>query len=161
MGMPDQLICLLRNLYADQDATVRIPHEAVNWFKIGKKYIKAVYRHLAYLTYMQSISYEMLGWMAYNVESRLLGEISTNSLRYAESEEELKSLLRVKEENEKAGLKLNIQKTKIMPFGSITSWQMGKKWKQWLSGAPKSLWMVSAAMKLKDACSLEGKVWQT
>ena len=62
--------------------------------KLGKEYFKAVYCHPAYLTYMQSISYEMLGWMAYNVESRLLGEISTNSLRYAESEEELKSLLR-------------------------------------------------------------------
>ena len=60
---------------------------------------------------MLSISYEMLGWMTYNVESRLLGEISTNSLRYAESEEELKSLLRVKKESENAGLKLNIQKT--------------------------------------------------
>ena len=79
----------------------------------------------------------------------------------AESEEELKSLLKVKEESEKTGLKLHIQKTKIMTFGSITSWQMGKKWKQWLSGAPKSLWVVSAAMKLKDACSLEGKIWQT
>ena len=53
MGIPDQFICFLRNLYADQDATVRTPHGAVNWFKIGKKYIKAVYRHLAYLTYMQ------------------------------------------------------------------------------------------------------------
>ena len=72
---------------------------------------------------MQSISYEMLGWMAYKVESRLLGEISTNSLRYAESEEELKSLLRVKEENEKAGLKLNIKKTKIMASSPITLWQ--------------------------------------
>ena len=66
----------------------------------------------------------MLGWMAYNVESRLLGEMSTNSLRYAESEEELKSLLRVKEENEKAGLKLSIIKTKIISSGPITSWQI-------------------------------------
>ena len=92
--------------------------------KLGKEYVKAVYCHPAYLTYMQSISYEMLGWMAYNVESRLLGEISTNSLRYAESEEELKSLLRVKEENEKAGLKLSIIKTKIISSGPITSWQI-------------------------------------
>ena len=80
----------------------------------------------------------------------------------AESQEELKSLLmKVKEENEKAGLKLNIQKTKIMASGPITSWQRdGKQWKQWLTlflGAPKSLQMVIAAMKLKDACSLEGK----
>ena len=78
----------------------------------------------------------------------------------AESEEELKSLLmKGKEESEKVGIKLNIQKTKIMASGHITSWQiMGKQWKQWLTlffWAPKSLRMVIAAMKLKDTCSLE------
>ena len=78
----------------------------------------------------------------------------------AESEEELKSLLmKVKEEREKVGLKLNIQKTKIMASSPITSWQIdGKKWKQWqtlFSWAPKSLQLVTAAMKLKDACSLK------
>ena len=80
----------------------------------------------------------------------------------AEIEEELKSLLKVKEESEKVGLKLNIQKTKIMASSPITSWQIsGKQWKQWLTlffWAPKSLQMVIAAMKLKDACSLEGKL---
>ena len=80
----------------------------------------------------------------------------------AESEEELKSLLvKVKEESEKVGLKLNIQKTKIMASGHITSWQMEKQWKQCQTlffGAPKSLQMVIAAMKLKDACSLEEKL---
>ena len=81
----------------------------------------------------------------------------------AESEEELKSLLmKVKEESEKVGLKLSIQKTKIMASGPITSRQMdGKQWKQWQTlfwGAPKSLQMVTAAMKLKDACSLEEKL---
>ena len=81
----------------------------------------------------------------------------------AESEEELKSLLmKVKEESEKCGLKLNIQKTKIMASGPITSWQIdGETWKQWLTlffGAPKSLQMVTAAMKLKDAYSLEEKL---
>ena len=83
----------------------------------------------------------------------------------AENEEELKSLLmKVKEENEKAGLKLNMKKTKIMEFSPITSWQTdGKKWKQWqiFSLAPKSLWTMTAAMKLKDACSLEEKLQQT
>ena len=84
----------------------------------------------------------------------------------AESEKELKSLLiKVKQENEKAGLKLNIQKTKIMASDPITSWQIdGKQWKQWqtlFSWALKSLQMVTAAMKLKDACSLEEKLWQT
>ena len=93
-----------------------------------------------------------------------------NNLRYAddttliaESEEELKSLLKkVKEETEKAGLKLNIQKMKIMASGPITSWEID--WKQWKQcqtsflGAPKSLQMVTAAIKLKDAYSLEGKL---
>ena len=81
----------------------------------------------------------------------------------AESKEKLKSLLmKVKEESEKAGLKLNIQKTKIMASGPINSWQLdGKQWKQWETlflGVLESLQMVTAAMKLKDACSLEEKL---
>ena len=84
----------------------------------------------------------------------------------AESEEELKSLLmKVKKESEKVGLKLNIQKTKIMASGPITSREIdGEKWKQWQTfffWAPKSLQMVTAAMKLKDAYSLEEKFWPT
>ena len=80
--------------------------------KFRKGYVKAVYCHPAYLTYMQSTSCEMLGWMKHKLESRLLGEISiTSATLMAEIEEELKSLLmKVKEESEKAGLKLNIQK---------------------------------------------------
>ena len=77
----------------------------------------------------------------------------------AESKEELKSLLmKVKEESEKVGLKLNVQKIKIMASGPITSWQIDRQWKQWQTlfwGAPKSLQMVTKAMKLKDACSLK------
>ena len=73
--------------------------------------------------------------------------------------------MKVKEESEKVDLKLNIQKTKIMASGPITSWEIdGKQWKQWLTlilGAPKSLQMVTAAMKLKDTYSLEGKLWPT
>ena len=94
---------------------------------------------------------------------------NVNSLRYAddtilmaESEEELKSLwIRVKEESEKAGLKLNIQKTKIMASGPIISWQKREKRRNsdiLFSWAPKSLWMVTEALKLKDICSLEGKL---
>ena len=81
----------------------------------------------------------------------------------AESEEEVKSLLiKVKEESEKAGLKLNIQKTKIMASGPITSWQIdGRQWQILFWGAPKSLQMVTAAMKLKDAFSMEEKLWPT
>ena len=73
--------------------------------------------------------------------------------------------MKVKEESEKVGLKLNIQKTKIMASGPIISWQIdGETWKQWqtlFSWAPKSLQIVTAAMRLKDSCSLEEKVWPT
>ena len=93
-----------------------------------------------------------------------------NNLRYADdttlmpqSREELKSLLmKGKRESEKAGLKLNIQKAKIMASGPITSWQIGKQWKQWeafFSWDPKSLQVVTATMKLKDICSLEENIW--
>ena len=96
-----------------------------------------------------------------------------NNLRYADnttlmakSEEELKSLLlKVKVESEKVGLKLNIQKTKIMASGPITSWEIDGETMETVSdfilGAPKSLQMVTAAMKLKDTYSLEGKLWPT
>ena len=90
-----------------------------------------------------------------------------NNLRYADdkSEEELKSLLmKVKEESEKVGLKLTNQKTKIMASGPITPWEMEKQWKQCQTlffWAPESLQMVTAAMKLKDAYSLEEKLWPT
>ena len=82
----------------------------------------------------------------------------------AESEELKNLLVKVKEESEKVGLKLNIQKTKIMASGPITSWEIGKQWKQCqtlILGAPKSLQMVTAAMKLKEAYSLQGKLWPT
>ena len=100
--------------------------------KLGKEYVKVVYCHPAHLTYIQSTSCEMPSWMNHKTAKR-----NTNNLRYAddttlmvESKEELKSLLkRVKEESKKAGLKLNIQKTKIMASDPITSLQMGKKWK--------------------------------
>ena len=103
---------------------------------------------------------------------KIAGKI-INNLRYAddttlmaESEEELKSLLmKKKEESEKVNLKLNIQKTKIIESGPITSWQIDEETMEtvtdFILGAPKSLQMVIAAMKLKDACSLEEKLWPT
>ena len=98
--------------------------------KLGKEYVKAVYCHPAYLNYMQSTTCEMPGWMKHKLESGLLGEI-INNLRYADDStlmaenEELKSLLmKVKEQSEKVGLKLNIRKTKIMSSSPITSWQI-------------------------------------
>ena len=79
MGIPDHLTCLLRNLYAGQEATVRSGHGTTDWFQIGKEYIKAVYCHPAYLTSMQSTCRETLGWKKHKLESRLPGEISITS----------------------------------------------------------------------------------
>ena len=99
--------------------------------KSGKEYVKTAYCHSAYVTYMQSTSCEMLGWMKHKLESKIARR-NINNLRYAddttlmaEREEELKSLLmKVKEESEKVGLKFSIQKTKIMASSPITSWQI-------------------------------------
>jgi len=99
--------------------------------KLGKEYIKAVYCHPAYLTYMQSIACEILGWMKHKLGSRLPGEISiTSDMQmtpplWQKAKRKLKSfLMKVKEESEKAGLKLSIRKTKIMTSGPIASWQI-------------------------------------
>ena len=131
MGIPLHLTSLLRNLYGVKKQQLEPDMEQWTGSKLGKEHIKATYCHLAYLTYMQSTSCEILGWMNHNLELRLPGEISTSSdmqmipLLREKSEEELKSLLIwVKEESEKDDLKLNIQKTKIMASAPITSWQI-------------------------------------
>ena len=123
MGIPDHLTCLLRNLSAGQEATLRSGHGTTDWFQIGKGvsqgYILSPCLFNLYAEYIMRNA---------GLEEAQAG---INNLRYAddttlmgESEEELKSLLmKVKEESEKVGLKLNIQKTKIMPSGPITSWQ--------------------------------------
>ena len=140
--------------------------------KLVKEYVKAVYCHPAYLTYMQNTSCEMPGWMKYKLESRLPGEISITSYmqitpllrqKVKRNFQKVKSLLmKVKDESEKAGLKLNIQKTKIMASGPITSWRIDGETiltaRDFISWAAKSMQMVTAAMKLKDACSLEEKL---
>ena len=76
IGIPDHLTCLLRNLYADQEATVRTGHGTTDWFQIGKGFRQGIYCHPAYLIYMQSTSYEMPGWMKHKQESRLQEETS-------------------------------------------------------------------------------------
>ena len=161
---------LLRNLYADQEATVRTGHSATDWFQIGKGVHQGCIFSPAYLTYMQSTSWEMLGWKKHKLESRLPGEISITSdmqmtPTYAKKWRTKEPLDESERGEWKVGLKLNIQKRKIMASSPIISWQIdGKKWKQWqilFSWAPKSLQMVTAAMKWKDTCSLEGKLWLT
>ena len=79
MGIPDHLTCLLRNLYAGQEATVITGHGTTDWFQIGKGVHQGVYCHLAYLSYVHSTSCKMPGWMKHKLESRLLGEISITS----------------------------------------------------------------------------------
>ena len=134
MGLSDHLTCLLRNRYAGQEATVRTGHGTTDWFQIGKENVKAVYCHPACLTHIQSTSCKMPGWMKHKLESRFLGEISITTgtqmtpLTLMAESEELKSLLmKVKEESEKADLKLIIQITKIMASSPITSWQIDGK----------------------------------
>ena len=139
MGIPDHLTCLLRNLYAGQEARVGTRHGTMDWFQIGK----GVCQVCILSSCLFNLYAEYIMWNARLDESQAGIKISgrnINNLRYAgditlttESQEELKSLLmKVKEEQEKAGLKLNIEKTKIMASGPITSWQIeGENWKQW------------------------------
>ena len=128
MGIPDHMTCLLRNVYAGQEAT-ELDMEQRTGSKLGEEYVKAVYCYSVYLTYKQSTSCKMLVWMNHKLESRLLGEISiissmqVDTTLMAKSKQLKNFLMKVKEESEKAGLKLNIQKTKIMASGTITSWQ--------------------------------------
>ena len=131
MGIPDHLTCLLRNLYAGQEAIVRTGHGTTDWFQIGKGV-----RHGYILSPCLFNFYaEYIMWNAGLDETQARIKIarrSTNNLRYAddttlmaESEEQLKSLsIKVKEESEKVGWKINIQKTKIMASGPITLWQI-------------------------------------
>ena len=159
---PEKHVCRLKK------QQLKLDMEQQTGSKSGKEYIKAAYCHPACLTYMQSTSYEMLSRMKHKLESRLPGEISiTSDMQMIpplwQSKEKLKSLLmKVKEESEKVGLKLNIQKSKIMASGPITSWQIDGETMEtvadFILGAPKSLQMVTTVMKLKDACSLEGKL---
>ena len=136
MGIPDYLTCLLRNLSgrSGQEATVRTGHGTMDQFRTGKGVRQGCILHSAYLTFMKSTSCEIPGWMKLELESVLPGEISVfrrniNNLRYADDTtlmaEGLKNLLmKVKEESEKAGLKLTIQKTKVMASSPVTSWQI-------------------------------------
>ena len=128
MGIPDYLTYLLRNLYAGQEATVRTEHGTTDWFQIGKGVCQdCILSPCLYAEYIKRNARLDEAQAGIKIARRYI-----NNLRYAddttlmaESEEELKSLLKVKEESEKAGLNLNIQKTKIMASSPIISWQIG------------------------------------
>ena len=168
MGVPDHLTCLLRNLYAGQEATVRTGHGKTDWFQIGKGvrqgcilsprlfnlYAEHIIRNAELEEAQAGIKIARR-----NIDNLIYAD---GTSLMAESEDELESILmKVKEESEKADLKLNIQKTKIMASGPITSWEIDGKTVETVAlfwGAPKSLQMVIAAMKVKDAYSLEEKL---
>ena len=171
MGIPDHLICLLRNLYAGQEATVRTGHGTTDWFQIGK----GVRQGCILSLYLFNLFAEYIMRNAGLDEAQAgikIARRNINNLRYADDttpmaeSEEFKSLLmKVKEESEKVGLKPNIQKTKIMASDPITSWQIGGETMEtvadFILGGSKITADMTAAMKLKDACSLEEKLLTT
>ena len=160
------------NQYVGHEATVRTGHGTTDWFQIGKGVRQGCILSPCLFNFYAEYIMRNAGLEETQAGFKIDGR-NINNLRYAddttlmaESEEELKRLLmKVKEESENVGLKLNIQKTRIMASGPITSWQIdGKQQKQWETlfwGAPKSQKMVTAAMKLKDTYSLEEKLWPT
>ena len=154
MGITDHFTCLLRNLYVGQEATVRTGH-GTDWFQIGKRVREGCMLSPCLFNFYAEYIMRNARLEETQAGIKIAGR-NINNLRYVDdttlmagSEEELKSLLmKVKEESENVGLKLNIQKTKIMVSSPITSWQI-----QWLIlffWAPKSLKMVTGAIKLKD-----------
>ena len=170
MGIPDHLTCLLRNLYAGQEAAVRTGHGTTKWFQIGKGVLcqGSVLSPCLFNLYAEYIM-RNTGLEEAQARIKIAGR-NINNLRYAddttliaESEEALKSLLmKGKEESEKADLKLNIQTTKIMTSDPVTSLQIDGETVETVSDFifwdPKSLQMVTEAMKLKDAYSLKGRL---
>ena len=168
MGIPDHLTCLLRNLYAGQEATVRTGHRTTDWFQIGKGVRQGCILSSCLFNLYAEYIMRNTGLEETQAGIRIAGR-NINNLRYAddttlmaESEEKLRSLLmKVKEESEKAGLKLNIQKTKIMASGPTTSWQIDGETMETVTDfiflGLKIMKMVMAAMKFKRHLLLERK----
>ena len=171
MGILDHLTCLLRNLYADQEATVRTEHETMNWFQIGKGVWQGYTLshclfnfHAEYIIRNARLEEAQAG---INISGRNINNLgyADNTTLMAGSEKELKSLL-VKEESEKASLIVNFWKTKIMASGPITSWKIEGERVEAVTdfiffGSIINAAKVIVAMKLEDPCFLERKLWQT
>ena len=169
MGIPEHLTCLLSNLYAGQEATVRTGHGITDWFQIGKGVRQGCTLSPCLFNLYAEYIMRNSGLEEAQAGIKIAGR-NINDLRYAddttiiaESEKELRSLLiKVKEESEKVGLKFSIQKTKIKASSPITSRQVDAETLEtaadFIFWAPKSLPMVTAAMKQKDSYSLEGKL---
>ena len=172
MGIPDHLTCLLRNLYAGQEAIVRTRHRTRDWFQIGIGVPQGCILSPCLFNFCAEYMMRNAGLEETQAGIKIAGR-NINNLRYAddttlmaESEEELKNLLCcVKKESEKFGLKLNTR--------NLRSWHLlsslhAIRWRNsrnsdrlYFGGAPKSLQMVITTMKLKDDCSLEEKLWPT
>ena len=168
MGMPDHLTCPWRNLYASQEATVRTGHGTTDWFQIGKGVRQGCILSPCLFNFYAEYIVRNAGLNEARAGIKIAGR-NIKNLRYtddttlmAESEELKSPLMKVKEEGEKVGLKFNIQKTKIMASGPIIEWQIDGETvepvRDFIFWAPKSLQLVTAAMKLKDTCFLEGKL---
>ena len=170
MRIQDHFTCLLWKLYRGQEATIRTRHGTRDWFKIGKGICQGCMLSPCLLNLYAEYIMWNVGLDEAEAGIKITGR-NINNLRYtdsttlmAESEEESKSLsIKVKEESEKAGFKLNIQKAKIMAPDPISSWQVDGETVERVTdsilGAPKSLQMVTAAMKLR--CLLLGKKAKT
>ena len=168
IGIPDHLTCLLRNIYAGQEATVRTGHGATDWFPKGKGVRQGCILSPCLFNLYAEYIMRNAGLEEAQAGIKIAGR-NTNNFRYADDttlmaeSKQLKSLLmKEKEESEKVGLKLNIQKTKIMASGPITSWKIDGETVETVSDfiflGSKITALVIAAMKLKDAFSLEEKL---
>ena len=172
MKIPDHLTCLLRNLYAGKKQQLELMEQQTG-SRLGKEYDKVVYCYPAYLLicrghHMKCQTRWITNWNQYCWEKYQQLQICRWYLSNGRNWRETKEHLDEGEKGEWKSLKLNIQKKKKLRSWhlgpSLNAKLMGKKWKQWqisYSWAPKSLWMVTAARKLKDAWSLKGKLWQT
>ena len=167
MEMPDHMTCILRNLYAGQEATVRTGHGTMNWFQIEKGVrqgciLSPCLSNLYTDCIMQNARLDEAQAGIKSAERNINNFRLTDDTLFMAESKELKSLLmKVKQESEKAGLKLNIHKTKSMASGPITSWQIDGETMETMtlfSWAPESLQMVTAVLKSKYACSLEEKL---
>ena len=172
MGILDHLTCLLRNLYAGQEAKVRTEHGTTDWFQIRKGVRQVFILSLCLFTYMQSTSCEMSGWMKHKLESRLPGKYQSPQIcrwhhPYGRKQRGTKEPL---DESERGEWKswLKTQHSENEGHGIWSHHFMANKWGNsgnsvtlYFWGASKSLQMVTAAMKWKDAYSLEGKLWPT
>ena len=160
MGKPDYLTCLLRNLYAGQEVTVRTGHGTTHWFQIGKGVLQGCILSPCLYNFYAEYIMRNAGLEEAQAGIKIAGR-NINNLRHAddttlmvESEEELKSLLmKVKEQSEKVGLKLNIQKTKIMASGPITSWEIDGETVETVS----DFIVLGSTITADDDCSYEIK----